>query len=200
MHLLPIITPAYPSMCSTHNVTLSTKEVILREIRRADQIADNILEGRAPWQDLFAGHTFFTNGYKYYVGVVAASRSSEAHQIWGGYVESKLRILVQYLDEHESLALAHPFNKGFKRLHHCPTEEDVQKVIHGDLSFHIDGVETEKIDSADDAKQQIAANGGAGDIETTKEAEEAQIDKDGRHIIHTTTFYVGLELPPGRLC
>lgn len=30
-HKMPIITPAYPSMCSTHNVTDSTKTVMLSE-------------------------------------------------------------------------------------------------------------------------------------------------------------------------
>jgi hypothetical protein len=34
-HLMPIITPAYPSMCATHNISMSTKAVILRELQRA---------------------------------------------------------------------------------------------------------------------------------------------------------------------
>lgn len=32
-HRMPIITPAYPSMCSTHNVTDSTKAVMLSEFK-----------------------------------------------------------------------------------------------------------------------------------------------------------------------
>ena len=31
---MPIITPAYPSMCATHNVTKSSQQVILDEVSR----------------------------------------------------------------------------------------------------------------------------------------------------------------------
>lgn len=31
---MPIITPAYPSMCSTHNVTLSTQSIMTAEFKR----------------------------------------------------------------------------------------------------------------------------------------------------------------------
>lgn len=33
-HRMPIITPAYPSMCSTHNVTLSTQQIMTAEFKR----------------------------------------------------------------------------------------------------------------------------------------------------------------------
>ncbi|KFH13178.1 polyA polymerase, partial [Toxoplasma gondii VAND] len=39
-HLLPIITPAFPSMNSTHNVSLSTKRVITEEFANAKRIFD----------------------------------------------------------------------------------------------------------------------------------------------------------------
>ena len=35
-HLMPIITPAYPSMCATHNVTASTKKIIESEFKRGE--------------------------------------------------------------------------------------------------------------------------------------------------------------------
>lgn len=37
-HRMPVITPAYPSMCSTHNVTASTNTVIIEEFNRANEI------------------------------------------------------------------------------------------------------------------------------------------------------------------
>lgn len=35
-HRMPIITPAYPSMCSTHNVTLSTQQIMTAEFKRGE--------------------------------------------------------------------------------------------------------------------------------------------------------------------
>src|ERR1700722_17480476 len=128
---MPIITPAYPSMCATHNVTLSTREIIQRELKRAGNITDQIMLGKSQWKDLFVKHTFFTHGYKYYLSIISASTTKEAQNIWSGCVESKVRLLVVGLEGHESIALAHPFNKGFERVHRCSTDEEIEKAKGG---------------------------------------------------------------------
>jgi poly(A) polymerase len=64
-HLMPVITPAYPSMCATFNITRSSMAIINRELKRALQISESIMVGKRPWSDLFVKHTFFTAGYKY---------------------------------------------------------------------------------------------------------------------------------------
>lgn len=62
---MPIITPAYPSMCATHNVTHSTKTVMTTEFRRAAGIVDMIMvrSEKSPeggnWGELFEKHDFF---------------------------------------------------------------------------------------------------------------------------------------------
>ena len=33
---MPIITPAYPSMCATHNVTQSTQMIMTEEFKKGD--------------------------------------------------------------------------------------------------------------------------------------------------------------------
>lgn len=43
-HRMPIITPAYPSMCSTHNVTLSTQSIMTAEFKRGAFIALGAVE------------------------------------------------------------------------------------------------------------------------------------------------------------
>ncbi|OHF00585.1 hypothetical protein CORC01_04124 [Colletotrichum orchidophilum] len=134
-HLMPVITPAYPSMCATYNITRSAMTVIQQELARGCDITDNIMLGKSPWGDLFVKHTFFTQGYKYYISVITASTDKEAHKIWSGYVESKVRVLVQGLEQHQSIALAHAFNKGYERRHRCTNEGEVSQVQAGNLSF-----------------------------------------------------------------
>ncbi|KAF4908640.1 Poly(A) polymerase pla1 [Colletotrichum viniferum] len=134
-HLMPVITPAYPSMCATYNITRSAMTVIQQELTRGCEITDNIMVGKNPWSDLFVKHTFFTQGYKYYISVITASTDKEAHKIWSGYVESKVRVLVQGLEQHQSIALAHAFNKGYERRHRCTSDEEVQQIQAGSLNF-----------------------------------------------------------------
>ncbi|KAI9775285.1 MAG: polynucleotide adenylyltransferase, partial [Peltula sp. TS41687] len=194
-HLMPVITPAYPSMCSTHNVSVSTKKIICREMDRAAKIVDKILAKQLQWKDLFSKHTFFTNGYKYYLSVIAASRSKEAQLIWAGLVESKVRLLVTAIEQLESIELAHPFIKGFDRIHHCQTEEEVEKITNGDLQFQrTNGVITESTNLVNDQKPNGVAQGDPETTETQNGNGEQQTKTGAQHVIYTTTYYIGIEI------
>jgi poly(A) polymerase len=206
-HLMPIITPAYPSMCATHNVTKSTKEVIHRELKRGGEIADNIIGGKAQWKDLFVKHTFFTQGYKYYLSIISASTTSEAQNIWSGLVESKIRWLVGGLEGHDSIALAHPFNKGFERIHRCKDDAEVEAAKNGKLNYQIkeeDLIPEERgqVDAAGatngEAKTDATVEGPSenGEQDAMKDGEKTQ-DSSKSTIVYTTTFYIGLELKEG---
>ncbi len=82
-HLMPIITPAYPSMCATHNITHSTKEIIIRELKRGGAIADRVMTNKAPWKELFGKHSFFTEGYRYYLSIIAAKHHQRSTKHMG---------------------------------------------------------------------------------------------------------------------
>ncbi|KAI9167322.1 Poly(A) polymerase pla1 [Paramyrothecium foliicola] len=188
-HLMPIITPAYPSMCATFNITRSSMTIINRELQRGLEISESIMVGKRPWSDLFVKHTFFTSGYKYYISVISASKTKEAHKVWSGYVESKVRMLVQKLEQHPSIALAHAFNKGYERRHRCKDTNEIEQVQEGSLSFLIRDV---------DAQADSATNG--NDESTTKEDADTTKDEAGESWpmdVHTTTHYIGLELTEG---
>ncbi|RGP69747.1 poly a polymerase [Fusarium longipes] len=178
-HLMPVITPAYPSMCATFNITRSSMTIINRELKRALQISESIMVSKRPWSDLFAKHTFFTAGYKYYISVISAAKTKEAHTIWSGYVESKVRMLVQKLEQHQSIALAHPFNKGYERHHRCQNEKEIESVQEGSLEYLCKENATEsaaikiepavaelpiKAENGEDGKSIKAENGGNGSI------------------------------------
>ncbi len=199
---MPVITPAYPSMCSTHNISQFTKKIICREMERAAKIVEKIFSKQLQWKDLFAKHSFFTNGYKYYLSVIAASRSREAQLIWSGLVESKVRLLVASLEHVESVELAHPFIKGFDRVHRCHTEDEVEKILSGDLQFHTKDIQTESTDLVADQKREENGDGGNKDEVAHGEAHNGNGEekKNGfEHTIYTTTFYIGIEIIQGGL-
>ena len=196
---MPIITPAYPSMCATHNITMSTKKIITKELERGGDIVDKIFTGQLQWRDLFGRHTFFTQGYKYYLSIIAASRTKDAQLIWSGLVESKVRHLVSELEHDAAIELVHPFNKGFERVHHCKSEHEIEAVISGDLQYRVTTVKTETTDKAKDPKHTAAAEGGADNMEIPKGNGEVAVNGEEKYNIYTTTYYVGIELIQGKL-
>ncbi|OBZ83241.1 Poly(A) polymerase pla1 [Choanephora cucurbitarum] len=131
-HRMPVITPSYPSMCATHNVTASTQRIILGEFAIANDIVDQILKGEASWSHLFSTHTFFQN-YKYYLQVVVSCDHYHGFLSWAGFVEAKLRLLVTKLETVPAIALVHPYVHGLKREHLCQTSDDVWAVTHGQI-------------------------------------------------------------------
>ncbi|KAJ3306686.1 polynucleotide adenylyltransferase [Kappamyces sp. JEL0829] len=131
-HRMPVITPAYPSMCSTHNVTQSTQLITTAEFGRAAEIADRILLGQENWTTLFEKSDFF-HKYKYYLQVCASSTSAEAQSKWSGLVESRLRQLIMKLELVENLEVAHPFIKTFERIQECRSEEEKVAAQNGKI-------------------------------------------------------------------
>lgn len=189
---MPIITPAYPSMCATHNITHSTKAIIIRELTRCKDLSHSIAAGKKSWKDLFEKHTFFTQGYKYYLSIVSGSRTKEAQQIWSGLVQSKVRRLVSGIEMSDTgVELAHPFNKGFDRVHRCKTNEEVDMVFQGDLRFQVseEKLEETKSDAMITTTEMSDPSNGEA-----KEFTETSNGESGYLTVYTTSFYVGLEL------
>lgn len=191
---MPIITPAYPSMCATHNISASTKAVILRELQRGGDMVDKIFLKQLSWNDLFTRHSFFTNDYKYYLSITASSRTKEGESVWSGLVESKLRHLVGALDRKSVIAVAHPFPKGFERTHIVKNEEEMLAVKNGSTKYQAKGTTTEMTDETKDAAHQAAAEAGAADATVPGLADKAP--ENNGQTVYSTTYYIGLELKP----
>ncbi|BDD57229.1 hypothetical protein MAP00_002614 [Monascus purpureus] len=187
-HLMPIITPAYPSMCATHNISLSTKAVILRELQRGGDIVDRIFLKQLTWNDLFARHSFFTRDYKYYLSITASSKTKEAHSMWSGLVESKLRHLVGALDRKATIGVAHPFPKGFERVHIVTEDQQADAVKSGSTQYQVQNTKTETLNETN-----AAINSAAAQQETPQPEEKTD---NGTRTLYTTTYYIGLEIKP----
>ncbi|KAF4744472.1 hypothetical protein FOZ62_028468, partial [Perkinsus olseni] len=95
-HLMPVITPAFPSMNSTYNVTETTKRIIMGEIERAHKLT-MLKKDNVDWELLCHKFPFFCN-YLYYVQIRVSALSSTAYRKYKGFVESRLRLLVRMLE------------------------------------------------------------------------------------------------------
>ncbi|KAG5859514.1 poly(A) polymerase [Encephalitozoon hellem] len=122
-HRMPVITPAYPSMCATHNVSNSTQHVITMEFSRAHEILSN--PEKNDFRRIFELSDFFSR-YKLFVEVLAMSTSEEGFAKWEGYVESKIRILASKFEAVDDILYAIPFPKAFR-----VGEESIRKIRPG---------------------------------------------------------------------
>ena len=194
---MPIITPAYPSMCATHNITQSTAQIITKELRRGNDIAGQISSGKLQWKSLFERHTFFTKDYKYYLSLIAVSKSREAQLIWSGLVESKVRRLVAAIDESQpSIACSRPFTKGFDRVHQYRNDSELEQILHGKQEFVIQ--DSKHTDISNDAAHVAVAEGNADGVEApSTNGESKDGDQGPVRKCYTTTYYIGIELAKG---
>jgi poly(A) polymerase len=95
-HLLPIITPAYPAMNSSYNVSEATMDVLLEEWKNADEVCTQILSAGgavADWDRLLEPFPFFT-AFRNYLQVKVRAASEEDFRAWEGWCHSRFRQLI----------------------------------------------------------------------------------------------------------
>ncbi|KNE61735.1 hypothetical protein AMAG_06537 [Allomyces macrogynus ATCC 38327] len=169
-HRMPIITPAYPSMCATHNVTQSTHRIMLEQFAMAKDVVNSIVFGKSDWNKLFtAPPSFFFTKYRHYLQVVASTYSRDRHLQWSGMVESKLRQLVLRLEVVEGIELAHPYMKGVDRNFVVMSDHEATGIRSG-----------------------VWPARGADSDEAVAAAEAAP----DQRVLFTTSFYIGLLITP----
>ncbi|VUZ46925.1 unnamed protein product [Hymenolepis diminuta] len=113
LHLMPILTPSYPSQNSTYNVQRSNKIVIEREIKEAFDVTRDIVLKKRPWSDLFKPSFFFT--YRHYLCVIVSGNEKRPFKERCGLVESRLRVLVSNLESIRYVQLAHVNSHAYGR-------------------------------------------------------------------------------------
>ena len=113
--LMPIITPAYPCINSTHNVSPTTFAVLMRELRRGFDLTMSMDENTptAKAESIFAAlveRTDFFTAYKHYLEVKITAGNEAEMEIWHGWVQSKLRRLIMGLETCRGTAQPPPFD------------------------------------------------------------------------------------------
>ena len=113
-HLMPIITPCYPSMNSSYNVGEPQLRRIRDELHRAAKLCNDVSIGRKSWEVLFEGSSFFEQ-HATYLQVDITSTNEDDFRAWFGLVEARMRLLVVGLESPMYGVRAYPFAKFFHR-------------------------------------------------------------------------------------
>lgn len=115
-HHMPIITPAFPSMNSTYNVSLSTRELMMAELKRGLDLTADIASkpdsGEAVWEELCERTDFFRR-YKHYLELELSAADEAEFSRWEGWVESRIRLLVATFESIPGIWCALPFLEPF---------------------------------------------------------------------------------------
>ncbi|EGC37259.1 hypothetical protein DICPUDRAFT_150175 [Dictyostelium purpureum] len=122
-HLMPILTPAYPMMNSTYNVSKSTMQLLKNEFVRGAEITRKIETNESTYNALLEKSDFFTR-YRFYIQIDCSAGNEEDHRKWEGWIESKLRFLISNLEMTPKMKYAVPFPKSFSNLIHKESHPD----------------------------------------------------------------------------
>lgn len=110
-HLMPVITPSFPAMNSTHNVTETTKRIFLDEFRRGYDIVKEVLEQKQGWDKVYELPDFFER-HSHFLWIEVLAQTQEVYLKFSGWVESKLRILIKQLEAIKTMII-HPNPEQF---------------------------------------------------------------------------------------
>ncbi|KAL9148881.1 hypothetical protein ABFS82_12G072700 [Erythranthe guttata] len=109
LHRMPIITPAYPSMNSSYNVSASTLQFMVQEFHRGNEICKAIEVSKGScWDSLFEPFAFF-EAYRNYLQIDIAAKDGVDLLNWKGWVESRIRLLTLKIErDTNGMVQCHP--------------------------------------------------------------------------------------------
>lgn len=136
LHIMPIITPAFPCMNSTHNVTYCTRNILIEEFKRAHSIiqymedennikssirmnklwpnnnVNNINNSsNNVWMTILEPLDLFST-YKHFLHIQIMGINEFIYNSWKGWIESKIRLLFKKLETINELKIR-PFPKFY---------------------------------------------------------------------------------------
>lgn len=129
---MPVITPVYPPLCSTHNITNSTLAISKKEFARSVGIfeeyhLEKISIGEA-LDNLCSETDFFTRHKNYFVIAMAGDSSKEFGKFLG-FAEPKIRMFAQKLENIENIVCSYALPKKYILEDASPAETDLLKDI-----------------------------------------------------------------------
>ncbi|CAK9158824.1 unnamed protein product [Ilex paraguariensis] len=120
-HHMPIITPAYPCMNSSYNVSTSTLRVMVDQFQFGNKICGDVELNRVHWRALFEPYLFF-EAYRNYLQVDIVAADDDDLLAWKGWIESRFRQLTLKIERDTcGMLQCHPYpNEYIDTSKPCP--------------------------------------------------------------------------------
>lgn len=117
-HVMPIITPTYPSRNTAYNATISTLHLIQKEIERGKRIFQESPVFQKNWEYLVTPAEFLIE-YDWILRIQLGAKGRENCNKWLDFAESRIRFLVKALEITNGIKYAIPYSKPYNN----PEEE-----------------------------------------------------------------------------
>ena len=116
-HLMPIITPSFPCMNSTYNVTETTKRILTSEFARGHEILSSFSDqqGSEDVLNQLIRVPPFLSLFNFFVAVDVICTSEQAFTKLRGFVESRIRMFLKNLEHCQGIQSVRPWPKEFDR-------------------------------------------------------------------------------------
>ncbi|GFE52610.1 poly(A) polymerase [Babesia ovis] len=117
-HLMPVITPAFPSMNSTHNITVTTKRILTDEFKRAHELLKSHRKAgdmQKVWEQVLEKEDMFSS-HKHFLVIEVLANSEHVHGKWEGWIGSRMRFLIKKIELVPNI-LVRPWPEFFKYEH-----------------------------------------------------------------------------------
>eukprot|EP00915_Cephaloidophora_sp_WS-2016_P012044 GHVH01017511.1.p1 GENE.GHVH01017511.1~~GHVH01017511.1.p1 ORF type:complete len:613 (+),score=62.95 GHVH01017511.1:52-1890(+) len=99
--LMPVVTPAYPVMCATHNVSNPTKRILLQEVSRCHELIHNHQD--TLYSVLAAPYNIFQH-YEIFLTLEIFGDTVTSFETWIGFLESKVRSYCNDLSQMDAIS------------------------------------------------------------------------------------------------
>nr|VZH92736.1 unnamed protein product [Spirometra erinaceieuropaei] len=99
---MPIITPVFPHKNAAYTVRPSTRDIVVKELRRAHNLVKKIIRGETKWAELFEVYDL-RQDHRHFLKLELAADDYQELVRLGGLIDSRLRDLASFLEENDHI-------------------------------------------------------------------------------------------------
>ncbi|KAI7880234.1 Nucleotidyltransferase [Lichtheimia hyalospora FSU 10163] len=120
---MPIVSPCYPVCSAAPFVTKSTRQVIVQELQRANDIIEYALGDTALMLDLLFQKMVLFKRYHHFLQITITAETFKSKETWIRKMACNIPMLLQMLESNPQLSQIHPYTKVYSHQFHYRTDQ-----------------------------------------------------------------------------